>query len=137
MKSERHEELLYQEIRRLEAEGWRVVTIGRTQPDAIAISPDRETIVAIEVLGRRKKTDAKGRSKGYIWDGGKSAITKKRLYTRFDDITFILFDRGGSDWQQRLVASEEWPEEMKYNRDWWKEFEDAKRVKYSAPNNPT
>ena len=131
MKSERHEELLYQEIRRLEAEGWRVVTVGRTQPDAIAISPDRKTIVAIEVLGRQKRFDAKGYSKGYRWDGGKSAIAKRRDYTRFDDIFFILFNRKGKgDWEKRIVASEEWPEEMKYNREWWQEFEAAKRAKY-------
>lgn len=108
MKSQRHENLLYAEIDRLQDEGWHVLDVRHTLPDAIAISPEGK-IVAIEVLGKKRRTDPKGRSKGYVWDGGKSVNQKRFLYQRYDDIIFILFDRSGSDWKLRVVASEEWP----------------------------
>ena len=116
MTSKRHEELLYKELHELEAKGWRTMSLGMNLPDAIVISPDRTQIVAIEVLGRKKRKDPKGRSKGYVWDGGKNVNVKRWKYGRYDDIFFILFDRGDSGWTKRLVASEEWPEMMEHNR---------------------
>ena len=107
--SQRHENLLYEEIYNLQEQGWHIVDVRRTLPDAIAVSPDGK-IVAIEVLGRKKRYDVKGRSKGYQWDGGKSVKQKRWLYQQYDDIIFILFDRGDSNWKQRIIASVEWPD---------------------------
>ena len=108
--SYRHEELLYEEIMDLREKGWWVVPVKRKLPDAIAISPDRTKIVAIEVLGRKKRTDSKGKSKGYRWDGGKGVEKKRWDYGHFDDIIFVLFDRSGSDWKHRMIASDTWPQ---------------------------
>ena len=105
--SKLHEDLLYEEIDSLKEQGWRVLDIRRTLPDAIAVTPEGK-VVAIEILGRKKRTDKKGRSKGWQWDGGKSVTQKRWLYQNYDDIIFVLFDRGGSGWKRRIVASEEW-----------------------------
>lgn len=107
--SQRHENLLYEEIYSLEEKGWHIVDVRRTLPDAIAISPEGK-IVAIEVLGRKKRYDSKGKSKGWQWDGGKNVLDKRWRYQKYDDIIFVLFDRGESNWKSRLVASEEWPD---------------------------
>ena len=111
--SPRHEELLYQELRTLEKSGYKVLALGKKQPDAIVISPDNQ-IIAVEVLGKKRRRDHKGRSKGYAWDGGKGIQHKRWIYGHYDDIIFILFDRSGSDWQQRILASNEWPDMWEY-----------------------
>ena len=107
--SKRHEELLYKELEILEAQGYRTLALGQKQPDAIVISPDNQ-IIAIEILGKKRRKDHKGRSKGFRWDGGKDMLHKRWIYGHYDDIIFILFDRSGSDWEQRVLASTEWPE---------------------------
>jgi len=110
--SDRHEELLYKELQGLKEQGWSVLALGNKQPDAIVISPDKDKIVAIEVLGKKRRRDMKGTSKGVTWDGGRSILYKRWDYGHYDDIFFILFDRSGSDWTQRVVATEAWPEMM-------------------------
>ena len=110
--SDRHEELLYKELNELKSKGWYVLALGKKQPDAIVISPDKERIVAIEVLGKKRRKDVKGSSKGIAWDGGQNIKKKRWVYGHYDDIYFILFDRSGSGWTQRIVATEEWPDMM-------------------------
>jgi len=107
--SPEHENLLHNEISELEDRGWHALDIGRSIPDGIAITPQGK-IIAIEVLGRRKRYDAKGRSKGYHWDGNRDINDKRWLYQKYDDIIFILFDRDGSGWKKRVLASELWPD---------------------------
>ena len=107
--SNTHEELLYQEILDLEKKGCRVIRVKRKLPDAIAITPEGK-IIAVEILGRKRRTDPKGKSKGYRWDGGQSVQKKRWSYSQFDDIIFVLFDRNGSGWTHKLTASETWPD---------------------------
>lgn len=107
MNANLHETLLYEELKSLKEQGWRVMDIRHTLPDAIVISPDGK-VIAVEILGRKKRIDTKGRSKGYQWDGGKNVNLKRWLYQNYDDIIFVLFDRNGSGWKKRIVASEEW-----------------------------
>lgn len=107
--SPRHEDLLYDEMYKLEEQGYHIIYPGSYIPDAIVVSPEGK-VLAVEVLGRIRRFDAKGKSKGYQWEGGKSIDKKRWLYQRYDDIIFILFDKNeGSDWKQRIVASEKWP----------------------------
>ena len=112
MKSQKHEALLYEELDDLEAKGYRVLALGEKQPDAIVISPQNE-IIAVEILGKKQRRDAKGKSKGWAWDNNKSINDKRWLYGHYDDIIFVLFDRGGSGWQERIVATEEFPDMMR------------------------
>ncbi len=113
MKTDQHEHLLYNEIDRLEKEGWRILNVGRGIPDAIAISPDMTKVMAIEILSRTKRFDSKGRSKGYRWDG--KMVEKRWRYGSYDDILFVLFTRGEFvGVQKRVLASEEWPDFWEY-----------------------
>lgn len=125
MPSKQHESLLFDEIDILQQKGWRVLNISRGVPDAIAVTPDNK-IVAIEILGRTKRFDKKGRSKGYQWSGD---LMKKRWnYGRYDDILFVLFTRGqmtGVD--RRILASEEWPDWWNWNKDECKKVDEQMR----------
>ena len=112
MKSKKHEELLYKELDELESNGYRVLALGEKQPDAIVISPTNE-IIAVEILGKKQRRDAQGKSKGWAWDNNKTVNDKRWLYGHYDDIIFVLFDRGDTDWTDRIVATEEWPDMMR------------------------
>lgn len=88
--SEKHEQALKETVEELEAQGYRILLMGRLHPDAIA-EKDGE-IVAVEVLGKyKRKRSPDGRSRGYKLTGGLTFEEKRRRYSRFDNIHFTVF----------------------------------------------
>ena len=102
-----HEHHLKNELDILEQKGYRILHIGRRMPDAIVISPENK-VIAVEVLSRTKRRDAKGRNKGYRWDG--KIEDKRWQFGRFDDILFVLFSLPDDEPMRRILASEHFPD---------------------------
>ena len=83
-------------VDQLKGEGWHVVTIGPSYPDAIAVKDG--VIMAVEVLGKikkltKQKRPGKGKSRGWRYMGGLTLAEKIRRYSRFDKIAFVTYYR--------------------------------------------
>ena len=85
MKSEKHNEELELEIKRLQEKGFRVINLNNKSPDAIAIKGDK--IYAIKVLGLSYY------KKKYTWKGSYSIRQLLKVYHMFDGIIIKNFYR--------------------------------------------
>lgn len=82
----KHELELFEVLKRLDAEGWRVVDLKGKSPDAVATKDGK--LIAIEVLGMIK-TKSKTYKHNWSYSG------KKKLYERlgFDELKIFTFER--------------------------------------------
>lgn len=120
MPSKQHEELLYNKIAELSEKGWKCIPVKHTLPDAIALSPDGK-LVAIEILGRKKRFRTRlGLKENRGWAYTPTTPMKRKTeYACYDDILFVIFERGVKGSEYSVMASEEWPDELQKHRKAW------------------
>ena len=94
-------------------------------PDAIAAKDGK--IIAVEVLGRQKRTPrptpkkGKGKSRGYRYSPRSPLVSTKR-FACYDDVLFVFFTYGEEGFIVEL-ASEKYPELFKRQREEFKQQE--------------
>jgi hypothetical protein len=128
MRKKRHKQLLYEKVKELKEQGWRILLLGGNprMPDAVAVDLEGN-IIAIVVLSKQKRNPRplghpKGRSRGHRWTGKRSPFSIKQQYAMFDDILFVIFNCDIEHSERTVMASESWPDEFQRRKEWWNQY---------------